>query len=99
MTNDKKIQMIKIVGVGVVKIYKSFLKFVLLTALTHIIILIFRVIKEGDIKLLNYFGILDLDAFFPKIISGWVSDLLSVLLMVVIIGIFFSLNDRERQTG
>ncbi|MFA6369122.1 MAG: hypothetical protein WCX20_01960 [Candidatus Shapirobacteria bacterium] len=78
------------------KIFKSFLKFVLLTALIHIGILVFTSIKNGDIKFLNYFQILGLSEFWPKITKGWISDLISVLTMVIIFSIFLisSLNKK-----
>lgn len=66
------------------KILKSFLRFVLLTALLHIGVMIFRVFREGNIKLLNYFAILDLNTFWPGIIEGKWSDILSILLMLII---------------
>lgn len=66
------------------KILESFLKFVLLTALLHIGVMIFRVFKEGNVKLLNYFAILDLNAFWPEITEGLWSDVLSIVLMLII---------------
>lgn len=81
------------------KILKSFLKFVLLTALVHIGILVFTSIKNGNIKFLNYFQILGLTEFWPKITKGWVSDLISILTMVMIFSIFLiiSLGESRRK--
>ena len=81
------------------KISKSFLKFVLLTALIHIGILVFTSIKNGNIKFLNYFQILGLTEFWPKITKGWVSDLISGLIMIVIFSIFLiiSLGESRRK--
>lgn len=73
----------------------GFFGFVLLTALIHILILVIRTIKEGNIKLLNYFGILDLNAFFPRITQGWVSDMISVLLISIILGVFLLFSFRK----
>jgi hypothetical protein len=70
------------------KIMNSFLKFVLLTALVHIGVLIFTSIKNGNIKFLNYFQILGLTEFWPKITEGWISDVLSILLIVIIVSGF-----------
>jgi hypothetical protein len=50
---------------------------------------------ESDIKLLNYFSILDLDAFFPKIINGWWSDLISILIMAAIFAIILLINRKK----
>jgi len=81
------------------KILKSFLKFVLLTALIHIGVLVFTSIKSGNIKYLNYFQILGLTEFWPRITDGWVSDLISILIMVIIFFIFLisSLNESHRK--
>jgi len=80
-----------------IKIVKSFLKFVLLTALIHIGVLIFTSIKKGNIKFLNYFQILGLTEFWPKITKGWVSDVISVLIMASIFSTFliYSLNKNK----
>jgi len=71
---------------------KSFLRFVLLTALVHIGVLVIKTVKEGDIKLLNYFSILDLNSFFPKIINGWWSDVISLVIMLLIFFVFFTIT-------
>ena len=80
------------------KIIKSFLRFVLLTALLHIGVLVFTAIKNGNIKFLNYFHILGLHEFWPKIINGKLSDILSIILMITIFLSFliFSLIKRIR---
>lgn len=70
------------------KVISSFCKFVLLTALIHIGVLVFRAFNEGDIKILNYFSIINLNSFFPKITNGWVSDALSIFIMVTIFTLF-----------
>jgi hypothetical protein len=70
------------------KISACFLKFVLLTALLHIGVLIVSAIKNGNIKFLNYFQILGLTEFWPKITHGWVSDVVSVSIMSVILATF-----------
>ena len=81
------------------KILKSFFKFILLTALVHVGILVFTSIKNGNIKFLNYFQILGLSEFWPKITKGWISDLISILTMVMIFSVFLihSLN-KNTQT-
>lgn len=79
------------------KVIKSFSKFVLLTALIHIGILAYIAVKDGNIKVLNYFNILNLNSFFPRISASWVSDLISFLIMAVIFAgfLFFSLRKKE----
>jgi len=81
------------------KIWSSFLKFVLMTALIHIGVLIFSAIKNGNIKFLNYFQILGLTQFWPKITKGWISDVISVSTMLIIISVFLiiSLHESRRK--
>jgi hypothetical protein len=82
------------------KIVKSFFKFVLLTALLHIGVLIFTAIKNGNIKFLNYFQILGLNEFWPKIINGKLSDILSISIMTMVFSTFLivslSVNRRKK---
>jgi len=73
------------------KIWSSFLKFVLLTALNHIGVLVFSAIKNGNIKFLNYFQILGLTQFWPKITNGWISDIISAVIMILIIISFLTI--------
>ena len=80
------------------KFVSGFLKFVLLTALIHIGILIFSAIKNGNIEFLNYFQILGLNEFWPKISTGWKSTLISILIMAGLITIFL-IRNRKHRTG
>lgn len=67
------------------KVGSSFLKFVLMTALIHIVVLVFSTIKNGNIKFLNYFQILGLTEFWPKITDSWISDVISLIIMTMLI--------------
>jgi len=73
------------------KIGASFLKFVLLTALIHIVVLVISAIKDGNIKYLNYFQILGLGKFWPQITHGLISDIVSALLMILLIATFLTI--------
>lgn len=77
------------------KIGKCFLRFVLLTALIHIGVLVFSAIKNGSLKFLNYFQILGLTEFWPKITNGWISDLVSIIIMIFIISGFVIIYKTE----
>ncbi len=80
------------------KIGRSFLKFVLMTALLHILVLVLSAIKNMDLKYLNYFQILGLAEFWPKITQGWISDLISLLVMLGVIVTFLALS-RTRKVN
>jgi len=79
------------------KILKSFLSFFLLSALVHIVILIISAIKNGDVKYLNYFRIIGLEEFWPKISNTNLSDLISGIVMIIIVFSFFGLSLRKRN--
>lgn len=80
------------------KIGKSFLNLFLFSAIMHVVILVVLMIKNNNVKCINFFKILGLDEFWPKIIEGNISDLISFLIMLGIIAIFYlyeSLKNHE----
>lgn len=79
------------------KIFKSFLNFFLFSALAHNCVLIFSTIREGNIKHLNYFKIIGLEAFWPKIADSKISDLVSAGVMVLIISLFLIISLRKKN--
>jgi len=79
------------------KFWSSFLKFVLLTALIHIGVLVFTAFKNGSIKYLNYFQILGLKDLFPRIINGKISDIISGLIMILMVGIFLTVSLLKKE--
>ncbi len=78
------------------KILKSFLSFFLLSALIHIVILVVSAIKNGDIKYLNYFRIIGLEEFWPRISTTNSSDFISLIIMLIIILGFLVISLRKK---
>ena len=78
------------------KIFKSFLNFFLFSALVHNCVLIFSTLKEGNVKYLNYFKIIGLEVFWPKIADGKISDLISVGVMILIVISFLLISLRKK---
>ncbi len=74
------------------KIIRSFLDLFLFSAIVHNCILLFLAIRNSNIKYLNYFRILGLEEFWPKIAEGKISDLLSLILILTIV-VFFLLRE------
>ena len=64
-------------------------KFILLSAGLHIFIIIYFSIIKGDITYLNYFKILELNLFFPHIMEGFLSQLLSALTIISVLSILY----------
>ncbi len=77
----------------------AFLKLVFLSGLVHIFILLSYYAVNGDLAILNYFNILDLDLFFPGITLGNTSNITPfVALSAVYSGIlFFFTGSRGKQ--
>lgn len=80
-------------------IWDSFLKLALTSALIHNLILLFKAIKYKDIKYINFFQILGLDEFWPEITKGWTSDLISFLIMLGIMTVFFANIKTKENRG
>lgn len=78
------------------KILKSILNFFLFSALAHNCVLIFSTIKDSDIKHLNYFKIIGLEAFWPRIADGKVSNLVSMGVMILIVSLFLLISLRKK---
>jgi len=72
---------------------------ILFSATTHLLILALFAIINSDYVLLNYFNILDLDFFFPSIIEGVTSQLLSVATMAALYLFFYLLVKRRSDTS
>ncbi len=71
--------------------------YVLITALTHIVILLIDAIKNCDFSRFNYFAVIDAQLFLPDIATGKLSYAASVLLSLTIIGLlFFIIRKRSR---
>lgn len=74
----------------------ALLKFILLTAVIHVFLLFIASIINADIIHLNYFNILDVDLFFPGVEIGLLSQILSVVAIIIIyvtIYIYFTKNE------
>ena len=73
-------------------------KLILLSAVTHMsVVLLYSTINCNIINL-NYFSILDLELFFPNIIHKQISHLASgitVIILFTIIYFFFTKKDKQ----
>jgi uncharacterized RDD family membrane protein YckC len=75
----------------------ALLKFIIISAVFHIILLIIFSIVTSDIIPLNYFNILELDLFFPNIIKGTLSQALSVVVMIVIYVLIYLFFTKKKK--
>lgn len=78
------------------RLWDAFLKLVLFSAGLHVVLLVVYSILHLNFLPLNYFNILDIDLFFPGIINGALSNILSVICIVAIyLLIYFNLTDKS----
>jgi hypothetical protein len=69
---------------------------VLFSAATHLTLLAVYAVMTQSILPLNYFNIIDLDLFFPEIIEGTMSQILSfVLTALLLIGAYLFFTKKE----
>ncbi len=71
-------------------------RLILFSAITHIILLIIYSFIRLDITYLNYFNILDLDLFFPNIIYGYFSQIVSILVILIIYFFIYFLSKEHK---
>jgi polyferredoxin len=78
--------------------YLSALKnLILFSASIHILLLIIYSVIKLDITHLNYFNILDFDLFFPNIIHGSFSQILSIIVISVIYFIIYFISLKKNK--
>jgi hypothetical protein len=70
-------------------------KLILFSAISHIILLILYSIINLTIIPLNYFNILDLDLFFPNIINGHLSQILSLIIIAIIYWTIYFFSSKK----
>ena len=82
------------------KYLNSLFLLMLLSAIVHMIILTFLSLSRGDLYILNYFNILDLDILFPNIfINNFISNLSSLILMILLYIIILKTNKNNDSTA
>ena len=67
----------------------------LFSAVTHILIVFYSAIISGDLYIVNYFNILDLDLFYPDIFNSFIGNIFSMLFVIVIYLIILKSNKAE----
>ncbi len=55
----------------------------LFSAIVHILIIFYLALTSGDLYVVNYFNILDLDLFYPDIFNSFIGNIFSVLFLIV----------------
>ncbi len=80
------------------KFFKGLKNIMLLSAVFHMIMItVYSITKSNTVKF-NFFDILDLDLFFPKIASGIISQISSIFTFVIFYSlIVFLISLRRRK--
>lgn len=82
------------------RILDMFLKFVLVTALVHIGVLIVYSIATWNLAVWNYFNILDVSLFIPGISVGQISWMVSgaiIATLFIAIFLFFTKSEKKKK--
>lgn len=69
---------------------------IFLTAIIHLVVMIVNAVYFKDVKILNYFRVLSLDTYFPKITKGYLSDIISVIIITVLFLLFWFFKKRVK---
>lgn len=77
------------------KFVVSFVKLMILSAILHLIILAIDTIKNKTLKPLNFFTIIGMDNFFPKIANGWISTGISLILVIFLYSLFLIIEIKK----
>lgn len=72
------------------------IKFILFSAVLHITLLLIFFVISHDLTVVNYYQIIGLNLFFPQIGQGAVSQVLSILTMILFYGLIFVFARRKK---
>jgi len=73
----------------------TLVKFILFSAVLHILLLAIAFVFKRDLTAVNYFNVVGLNLFFPEIGQGLASQIFSLLTMVVIYGLIFFVSNKK----
>lgn len=76
------------------KLIDALKNMVLFSALFHMTLLIIYAIATGNINVLNYFDVLDLEFYWPPIVGGWESNIAS-LFAAILVTVFFYIRSKD----
>ena len=77
--------------------FDALLKLFILSAVLHIAILFIYAVASGDIRQLNYLGILDFTLFFPAIIEGFFNNMVALFLLLAVYASIFLFFTKSRR--
>ena len=56
----------------------------LFSAIVHMLIIFYSALTLGDLYIINYFNILDLDALYPEAFNSFIGNVFSILFVVAV---------------
>lgn len=77
------------------KILEAASKLIIISAIIHLLILTIYAIINLDITYLNYFNIIDLNLFFPDIIQGFLSQTLSLIIVILLFFLIYKFYTKN----
>jgi len=73
----------------------TLIKLILFSAIFHIFLLIIYSIIKLNITYLNYFKILDIDLFFPNIVTGSLSQIISISIIIIMYVVIYFISSKK----
>ncbi len=66
----------------------------LVSAIVHMLILVYITLRTGNLHLLNYFHILDVDYIIPNFLNSSWGDIISIIFVVIFYSLILKNNNR-----
>ena len=66
--------------------------FMLFSAIIHMLVLLVFFIMSGNLHVLNYFNILDMDQFVPVFFNNFIGDIVSFIFVLIFYLLIFKNN-------
>ncbi|MEI8067626.1 MAG: hypothetical protein WCG91_01590 [Candidatus Shapirobacteria bacterium] len=79
------------------KSIRSIAYLIFFTALVHIGVMTVNSIYFKDVKVFNYFRVISLDTYFPRITNGHLSDVISLLILVILFVVFWFFQKSHKK--
>jgi len=74
------------------KFLRAIIGFILFTAVLHLVFLFAYTLFKLNVSLINYFDIIDLDLYFPSIIKGILSQVLSIITAITVFLVIYKIS-------
>lgn len=79
------------------KYLNSLFVLMLFSAIIHVSILIFSVLKTGDMYLINFFSIVGVDILIPNFLNSLLGNILSIVFTIALYLLIIKINKTDKN--